>query len=96
MVYEKRLRSFKDLAKEIRSLELDGGIRIQGKYDGKRSLIFVTKPAGKYAVAVYTTKPTKSTEAMGKRTLIREFDDSSQVERFLTPLIKRSVEAYSY
>jgi hypothetical protein len=97
LVYEKRLSSVGELNREIRSLELDGGIRIIGKYNGKVVLIFVTKPARAYSVAIYEDKPDRSAgHVPGDRLLIREFDRSAPVERFLIMLVKRPFEAYVY
>lgn len=96
MIYEKRLNSFGDIAKELSILDLDAGIRAVGKYKTKRCFVFVTRSANGFTSLVYSIKTLKKEVLPDKRLLSKEFPDLKSTEEFLTQIIVRPVKASAY
>lgn len=95
LFYEKRIRSFAGLRREVRHLDSDAGIRVVGSYLKRRCFAFVTRFVGRYTVMVYERTGRKS-PAVGKRVLSREFESAEELEEFLQGITQRGVDAYVY
>ena len=95
MFYEKRMRSFAGLKREVRRLDSDAGIRVAGSYLRRHCFAFVTRFVGRYTVMVYERKGRKA-PAVGKRILSREFESPEELEEFLQRITQKGVDAYVY
>ena len=95
MFYEKRVRSFAGLKREVRRLDSDAGIRIVGYYLKRRCFAFVTRFVTRYTVMVYERTGRKAL-AVGKRVLSREFESPEELEEFLQRITQKKVDAYVY
>jgi hypothetical protein len=95
LFYEKRIRSFAGLRREVRRLDSDAGIRVVGSYLKHRCFAFVTRFVGRYTVMVYERTSHKAS-AVGKRVLSKEFESPKELEEFLHRLTQKGVDAYLY
>jgi hypothetical protein len=95
LFYEKRIRSFNELKREVRRLDSDAGIRVVGLYLKYRCFTFVTRFVGRYTVMVYE-RTGRKVPAVGKRVLSREFESPEEVEEFLLRITQKGVDAYVY
>jgi hypothetical protein len=95
LFYEKRVRSFAGLKREVRRLDSDAGIRVVGSYLKRNCFAFVTRFVGRYTVMVYERTGRKA-PAVGKRVLSREFESPEELEEFLQRIMKNGVDAYVY
>ena len=97
MVYEKKLESFEELKRELKMLDMDGGIRIDGEYDGIRCFIFLTTSTMGHSVAIYTKKHgSKDSEVPDRQLLIKKYGDEGELIKFLRKVTNKHMEAYSY
>jgi hypothetical protein len=97
MVYEKRLNTLSELADELRNLDFDGGVRVQGSYGGERCLIFITKSGDRFVMALYSGKRgTSGLEVPDRRLMLREYEEIGPLMRFLEGEALDPLEAYSY
>ena len=95
LFYEKRIRSFAGLKREVRRLDSDAGIRVVGSYRRHRCFAFVTRFVGRYTVMVYERTGRKA-PAVGKRVLSKEFESPEELEEFLQRITQKGVDAYVY
>jgi hypothetical protein len=97
MVYEKRLNTLPELTEEIRTLDFDGGIRVQGKYGGEPCFIFITKSGARYVMALYSGKRGNSgSHVPDRRLMLKEYEEIEPLMRFLEGEALDPLEAYSY
>ena len=77
-------------------MDLDSGLRIRGRYNGRNAFLFVTKSAAGYAVAIYgVTRKGKAT-LPEKRLLIEEFNSDGEVGKLIAQTATKPLSAYSY
>lgn len=95
MFYEKRIRSFAGLGREIRRLDSDAGIRVVGSYMRRPCFAFVTRFVGRYTVMVYE-RTGRRAPAVGKRILSREFESPEELDEFLGRVTQKRIDAYVY
>ena len=95
MFYEKRITSLPALFKEMQIMDLDSGVRVPAKYNGKKALIFVTKSADRCAVAIYTVKHQNKNDFPDKQVLIEELD-FEELKKLLTDAAIKPLDAYLY
>jgi hypothetical protein len=95
LFYEKRITSLPALFKEMQIMDLDSGVRVPAKYNGKKALIFVTKSADRYAVAIYTVKHQNKNDFPDKQVLIKELD-FEELKKLLTDAAIKPLDAYLY
>jgi hypothetical protein len=95
LFYEKKVRSFAGLKREVRRLDSDAGIRVAGSYRRRRCFVFVTRFVGRYTVMVYE-RTGREAPAVGKRVLSREFASPEELEEFLQGITEKGVDAYVY
>ncbi len=91
MVYERTLRSQKQLRDELRGLEVDAGVRASGTFEGTSSLIFVTKHSGTYSVWIRANN--RRDPARGRFKAFRSF---SELSDFLEDVLDRPLKAHIY
>jgi hypothetical protein len=97
MVYEKRLNTLGELAEELRALDFDGGIRVQGRHAGKPCFIFVTKAGEIFTMAVYSGKRGASgSEIPDRKLMMKEYKEVAPLMKFLEEEAISPFEAYSY
>jgi hypothetical protein len=97
MVYEKRLNSLPELAEELRTLDFDAGIRVQGKYGGEPCFIFITKSGSKFVMALYSGKRgTSGSDVPDRRLMLKEYEEITPIMKFLEGEALDPLEAYSY
>lgn len=94
MFYEQPLTSFRDLARRLRSLDQDAGIRVVGRSGGKRVLVFVTRFGLKYTMMTYSVA--SGTGAPGRRLDTSEFDSPERVGAALRKLVPGRLQAWVY
>lgn len=95
LFYEKRIKSFGRLMREILRLDSDSGVRIVGSYANKSCFAFLTRFAGTYTVMVYQRRGRKA-PSVGTRILSRDFNSVDELGRFLAQIAKKGVDAYIY
>ena len=95
LFYEKRIRSFDRLMREIRHLDSDSGIRVVGSYLDTDCFAFLTRSAGTYTVMVYRRRG-RRTPVVGARVLSRDFASVDELGRFLRQVVVEGVDAYVY
>ena len=96
MIYEKKLNSLTEIARELSILDLDAGIRAVGKYKGRKCYVFTTRSPGGFTSLVYSIRSVKKESLPDKRLLAKEFPDVKGAEEFLGQVIAKPVKALSY
>lgn len=94
MLYEKLLASHAELARTLRSLDQDAGVRVVGKLGGKKVLVFVTRFGPKYTMMAYGVRP--RTGSPGRRLATSEFDSADGVEAALMAMAPGRLRAWLY
>ncbi len=95
MIYEKHVGTLAGLRRELEVLDGDAGVRVEGKYGGKRCVAFVTRFEKTYTAIVFSAKGA-SRRNPGKRLASDEFADLDSVMLFLTPMARPRIDAYVY
>ncbi len=95
MIYEKRVASMASLRKELSVLDGDAGVRVVGRYGGKKCFAFVTRFGGRYTVLVYQAEGNGG-RTPGRRLESRELERVEEVVAFLKEISVPGVEAYVY
>jgi len=93
MFYEEKVTSFAELAKRLRILDQDAGIRLLGRLGSKGVLVFVTKFGPKYTLMTYATKKDGTP---GKRLQTLELEGIKEAERSLKGYIRGRLHAWVY
>ncbi len=83
------------MERELRLLDGDAGVRIEGVYEGKKCFAFVTRFGGTYPVMVFSAKGGRN-NAPGRKLATAEFKDTADVMEFLRPVAVPKVDAYAY
>ena len=97
MFYEKEVKSFSELMREVSLLDLDGGIRVFGTYEGKKAYLFVTRSLRGYTVMVYDIKPGRKKQWVpSKRLFVKEFENQKDLKIFLLQVVSKPVKAFVY
>jgi len=96
--FEKQVSSYPKLLKEIELLDVDSGIRTFGDYSGnKGQFVFITRsPHDTYTLMVYERAGDSKAPAPGRRLLVREFVQRSDLARFMKGLVSKPVRAFVY
>jgi len=77
-------------------MDLDSGLRIRGRYNGRNAFLFVTKSAEGYAVAIYGLKRKGKATLPEKQLLIKEFNSDGEVGKLIAQTATKPLSAYSY
>jgi hypothetical protein len=93
LFYEEELGSFSGLAKRLRSLDQDAGVRMLGWSGKRRALVFVTRFERGYMVMTYAMK---RGGAPGTRLQAVELDGADKVIGVLRKLAKGRLQAWIY
>lgn len=94
MLYERPLTSFSELARRLKSLDQDAGIRVVGSRGGRKVFVFVTRFGPKYTVMTYSVNT--GTGGPGRRLNTSEFDSSEEAAAALRSLVPGSLHAWLY
>lgn len=94
LFFEEKVTSLDALAKAVRALDEDAGIRLLGQRGGKRCLLFVTRFGRKYTVMTYEASGRAGLP--GKRLEVAETDDADAVVRALRKAAPKRARAYIY
>jgi len=96
LLFEKKVDSFPKLAQELGWLDMDGGVRTFGDYQGrKRQFVFVTRsPQDTYVLMVYEKKGRPLVP--GKRLYAKEFKTKQGLAKFMRSLVSKPVQAFVY
>ena len=81
---------------EVNLLDLDSGMRIYGKYEGKRCYIFVTRSLHGHTLMIYGTKSRGNEPEPSTRMYVKEFEHPEELEKFLHTVVTRPVKAFVY
>ncbi|HYC12532.1 MAG TPA: hypothetical protein VEC02_07780 [Nitrososphaerales archaeon] len=95
LIYERRLRSFPELRKQLAALDGDAGVRVVGRYEGAKCFAFVTRFHEKYTLLVCKAQG-KELEVPGKALTSKEFDGVASLLSFLATIAGQTLEAYAY
>lgn len=93
--YEKKVRSFEGLIREIRHLDSDSGVRVIGSYHKRDCFAFLTRSGGTTTVMVYVRRGHK-VPRLGARILTSEFKSVRDLESLLKRITEKGVDAYVY
>ena len=94
MFYEEEVTSFDGLAKAVRVLDQDSGIRLIGEKNGRKYLVFVTRFGHRYTMMTYALR--EKTGAPGRRLGVEEFDRIDAITRALRKAAPGRIRAYVY
>ncbi|MDG6934126.1 MAG: hypothetical protein JRN68_05465 [Nitrososphaerota archaeon] len=94
MAYEEEIPSFKELLRELEILDADAGIRIEARYDGVESYIFITRSGQGFAMAVHTKM--KNLVGPGRRVEFRHFSNLKQLTNHLSGTVKDPRRIFKY
>jgi len=94
LLYEKELTSVEALARAIRTLDEDSGVRLIGVREGRECLVFVTRFGRRYTVMTYGMNG--KIGAPGKRLDVVEVDGAEAAIRALRGVVPGSVRAFVY
>jgi len=95
MLYEKKVGSFARLLKEAAVMDADAGIRVLGRYLGRKCIVFVTRFGRRYNVMVYEAGRGRK-PAPGRRLAFEEIEGIEGLRLFLRKFAQSRVEAYVY
>ena len=92
--YEKKVTSFDDLAKAVRVLDEDSGIRLIGERKGREYLLFVTRFGESFTMMTYSML--RKTGAPWRRLSVVEFNGAGAVVAALRRAAPDRIRAYVY
>lgn len=84
--------------KEIQLLDLDGGVRTFGDFQGKRKqFVFITRsPREGFTLMIYERESRDGKAAPGRRLEVKELHDEADLGKSLRSLLSKPVRAYIY
>jgi len=94
LFYEKVVTSFDDLVKAVRVLDEDSGIRLIGKRNGRKCIVFVTRFGESFTMMTYSV--VRKTGSPGRRLGVEEFGGADAVAAALRTTAPGRVRAYVY
>jgi hypothetical protein len=95
LFYERRIGSLAAVVKEAETMDADAGIRMSGRYAGRRCYAFVSKFGPRYTVMVYAKKG-GSKDGLGRMLASEELEGTEGLKAFLRKIVSRKVEAFAY
>jgi len=95
LLYETLLESLSAIIEEAVSMDADAGIRVEGKFNGKRCYAFVTRFGRRYAVMIYERRAGR-VDGLGRRLAAEELGGPEALGSLLRKLLPRRVRAYVY
>ena len=96
MSHERHVRSLPALEKELKLLDGDAGVRLEGRYRGRKCFAFVTRFGKTYSAMVCSSVRRGNSKVPGRRLAWVEFASVPDVMTFLATLATPSVSAYVY
>jgi len=95
LLYEKAVRTPAGLARELRHLDPDAGIRLEGEYTRRPCFAFVTRFLGTYTLMICERKGGR-TGKVGDRLLSKDFHSADELLEFLKDFSRKKLVAYLY
>ena len=95
LFYERRIGSLSAVMKEAETMDADAGIRVVGRFGGRRCYAFVSRFGPRYTVMVYERRSGRK-DGLGKRLATEEVAGTDQLKGFLKGIVTGKVEAYAY
>ena len=95
MFYERRIGSLAAVIKEAKTMDADAGIRMSGKYAGRRCYAFVSRFGPRYTVMVYE-KQRGRRSGLGRRLASEEVEGTAGLKAALRKVASGKVEAFAY
>jgi hypothetical protein len=96
VLYEKKIASFPELIRELNVIDSDAGIRIVGKYKGKKCFVFVTRSAAGFTSILCSMKRVGKESVPDKRLLVKDFGSVEGIEEFLAGVVPKPLVASEY
>jgi hypothetical protein len=96
VLYEKKIASFPELIRELDIIDLDAGVRIAGKFKGKKCFVFVTRSPAGFTSILSSVKRVGKDSVPDKRILVRDFQTIQELEGFLGGVITKPLVAAEY
>ncbi|MDG6987972.1 MAG: hypothetical protein JRN21_01455 [Nitrososphaerota archaeon] len=93
MFYEDRVTSVAGLKKRLTVLDQDSGVRLVGRYGGKRALVFVTRFGLRYTIMTYSVG---IGGFPGRKLGTMEVNGVEAAEGALKELLRRPLQAWIY
>lgn len=94
MFYERRIGSLAAVVKEAETMDADAGIRMSGRYAGRRCYAFVSRFGDRFMVMVYERRDGRR-GVLGRR-LASEDVESEGLKVLLGKIASGKVEAFAY
>ena len=94
MLYEEKVTSFSELAKRLRVMDQDAGVRLIGGYGRKEFLVFVTRFGTKFTMMRYSM--TRGSRTPGRRLETLELETFEQLKTALRKIVHGRVRAWIY
>lgn len=96
VLYEKKIASFPELISELDIIDLDAGMRIVGKYKGKKCFVFVTRSPAGFTSILCSIKRVGKDSIPDKRILAKDLRTIQEAEGFLAGLVTKPLVAAEY
>jgi hypothetical protein len=93
LYYEDKVTAFPDLARRLRTLDQDAGVRVIGGSGRQKILLFVTRFGPKYTMMTYTLGKEGTP---GRRLQTIELGSSEDVEEEVRKRVKGRLQAWVY
>ncbi len=74
----------------------DAGVRVEGRFRGKKCFAFVTRFGSSFTVLVYSAEGEGARRKPGVKLASREFTNPVEALDFLKPIAVPRVRAYAY
>lgn len=91
---DKPIASLGELFDVLAKLDLDEGVRINGRFRDKSCYIFITKSATGYTLAVF--EASKNPGGLGRQIMIRDSLRLDDVKEFVERSCEMPLKAYRY
>ncbi len=91
---DKHLSSLDELFDAIAKLEIDEGVRVNGRVAGRKCYMFVTKSPNGYTIAVFEAR--NNSTSVGKQLMIEDSMSLERVKRFIKENCETPLKAFRY
>ena len=96
MLDEKKITSFPGLIHGLDTIDEDAGVRIVGRYKGKKCFVFVTRSPGGFTSILCSMKRAGKESIPDKRLLAKDFGSVQELGKFLSEVVPKPVVAFEY
>jgi len=95
LFYERRIGGLAALVREAETMDSDAGIRVAGRFAGRRCYAFVTRFGSRYTVMVYERKA-GSEGGLGRRLASEELESVEGLKVLFRKIAPGRIEAFAY